>query len=103
MDFETINEIESDIENALDNLEYDLSYEIEHYTTTQPYSDDKCVVFEVTFDIDNNDKSLPDDWDDDVEDAIDDVCDDWGGSHDWDGKTISICIDDDDDADDDKE
>lgn len=80
-------ELISDIEDALDDLDFDISYDI------SSYYDDGVTVFDIEIDVEDFDEDqTPDDWDEDVEDAIESVIEDWGGWYSWDGSTISLSI-----------
>ena len=72
-----VEEFENDIENALENLDYEIPFDIDSYITTDPYTDSKVGVVEVEFDYDEMDDCVPDSWDEDVEDAIDEAMNEW--------------------------
>ncbi|MDM8251662.1 hypothetical protein QUW55_08605 [Phocaeicola barnesiae] len=99
-----VEEFENDIENALENLDYEIPFDIDSYITTDPYTDSKVGVVEVEFDYDEMDDCVPDSWDEDVEDAIDEAMNEWEGNYSWeDNKIICTIWSDDDDDDDDDE
>lgn len=88
-----LNELEEEIEKALDNLDYDLSYSIDSRFEKDYYSGGRYAIVEVEFDYDDMDDDTPDDWDDDVEDAISSVMNNWGGSCEWDDNSIVCSVD----------
>lgn len=81
-------ELENDIEEALDGLDFDIDYSI------NIYHDFGTTVADIEFDIydDDDDDDLPDDWDEQVEDVIGGVANDWGGYISWEDWTLSISI-----------
>ncbi len=97
-------ELENDIDEALDELEFDIDYSVNIYhelgTTIADidlsdnlYDDDDDDDDDNSYD---DDDDLPDDWDEKVEDAIRDVAFGWGGFISWNDWTLSISIPDDD-------
>ena len=85
-----LNELEKDIEEALDELDYDIPYETDSYIEIQDGV--KYGICEVEFDVSNFDDAIPDNWDEDAEDAIADVVRDWDGSYYWDDHTIIVSV-----------
>lgn len=80
-------ELISDIEDALDDLDFEISYDI------SSYYEDGVTTFDIEIDVEDFDEDqTPDDWDEDVEGAIESVIEDWGGWYSWDGSTISLSI-----------
>ncbi|MCQ2488853.1 MAG: hypothetical protein MJ143_06255 [Clostridia bacterium] len=84
-------QLAAEVEEKLDELSYELTYEICDYHD----SEEEMSVVQVDFDIDELD-DCPDDWDEDVEDIMSDIVADWGGWYCWDGWAICICIPDND-------
>lgn len=104
MDKETRLGIEEEIESALDELSYDLPYDIDSYNETD-FSGTSYAIFDIDFDFDEIDESTPDDWMDEVEGIIENIAFDWDGRCYWSGSTLILSIenDDDDEEDDDEE
>lgn len=85
-----LEEFENDIENALEDLDYDLPYGIDSYITIDPYTDNKVGVVEVEFNYEELDDYVPDSWNEDVEEAIDEAMNEWEGNYSWEENKI-IC------------
>ncbi|MCQ2340124.1 MAG: hypothetical protein MJZ79_05015 [Paludibacteraceae bacterium] len=83
MDFD---ELISDIDDALDDLDYGISW------NTNVYESNGFAVCEISFDYDDFDDDVPDYWDEEVEDELEDVISDWGGSYYWEDNTIIYSI-----------
>lgn len=81
-------ELKNDIDKALDELDFEISYKVNsnHKQDT--------TVFDIEFIFDSN---FPDDWDKDVEDAISEVARNKGGWTSWDDWILCLSIPDDDD------
>lgn len=80
-----------DIRSRLNDLDFDLDYEM------SDYHDQGTSIVDVDINIYDNAEDWPSDWDCQVEDVIDGIVDDWGGWYSWDGWCISVSVPDDDD------
>lgn len=80
-------ELVSDVEQMLDDLDYDLVYELNDY-----HSNGVSIV-EIEIDIDCA-EDYPDDFDEELEDLVSDIVSDWDddGWFSWDGWTLCISI-----------
>lgn len=80
-------ELVSEIEEALDNLDYDLVYELNDY-----HSNDVSIV-EIDIDINYVD-DYADDWDEQLEDIISNIISEWDDEswYSWEDSILSVSI-----------
>lgn len=90
MNEEELEELENDVEEALDDLDFEIPYETDSYFETNDGK--RYGICEVEFDISDFDDSIPDDWDEEVEDAISDVVEEWCGIYYWEDHTIIVSV-----------
>ena len=90
MNKEDLRELENDIEEALDGMDYEIPYDTESYIETKDGV--RYGICEVTFDVTSFDDSIPDNWDEDAENVVADVVREWGGSYYWEDHSIIVSV-----------
>lgn len=85
-----LNELRSDVEDALEDLDFDYSDIESYYDTVSDGTKYACV--DVTFDYDSINESGSDNYQDEAEDALSDVIDDWDAGIDWDMNTMTLAV-----------
>lgn len=73
--------IQESISQTLEELDYDLSYEMDWLTPN--YRSKGADILQITFDVDNMDENVSEDWPEDISDAIKNVVEAWGGTYRW--------------------
>ena len=83
MNKEDLRELENDIEEALDGMDYEIPYDTESYIETKDGV--RYGICEVTFDVTSFD-------DEDAENVVADAVREWGGSYYWEDHSIIVSV-----------